>query len=274
MEQTQNNQGYFSEQRHKAALDNGIFFPFTRDLLESDKWRGLPVNAKGVYPVMGVHCNKAGDCRLSLVTIAELAGMSRNTATRGIEGLLMSNFVERTDKTSYHIFAQRQRLDSERFFRFPKTLVTSGIWRIMPASAKVCFLDVAARLTPFYLIDDVEEPGKSILVGYSAAMDILCEDENIADFIYCWRAKCSIAEISKSTGLSRRSVMFAMNALTTGAAKNYHILRQIETDSAGTLYEYRYSFSGKGTSSWIFRPEILSEKNSMRLRREHGWCRN
>jgi len=58
----------------------------------------LSTNAKAVYAVLAVHCNKNKTCFPSNSTIADLLNVSYSTVKRAIRELKQFNYIKRTGK--------------------------------------------------------------------------------------------------------------------------------------------------------------------------------
>ena len=58
----------------------------------------LSVNAKVVYSVLAVHCNKNRTCFPSIGTVADMLNVSYSTVWRSMNELKKSNYIERKGK--------------------------------------------------------------------------------------------------------------------------------------------------------------------------------
>lgn len=58
----------------------------------------LSTNAKAVYAVLAVHCNKNKTCFPSNSTIADLLNVSYSTVKRAIRELKLANYIKRKGK--------------------------------------------------------------------------------------------------------------------------------------------------------------------------------
>ena len=58
----------------------------------------LSTNAKAIYAVLSVHCNKSRTCFPSNGTIADLLNVSHSTIKRGIKELKEFNYISRNGK--------------------------------------------------------------------------------------------------------------------------------------------------------------------------------
>jgi|TARA_R110001583_G_C5553525_1_gene400546 DNA-binding transcriptional regulator YhcF (GntR family) len=58
----------------------------------------LSTNAKAIYAVLAVHCNKKRTCFPSNGTMADLLNVSYSTIKRGIKELKQANYINRNGK--------------------------------------------------------------------------------------------------------------------------------------------------------------------------------
>ncbi|ACL05863.1 hypothetical protein Dalk_4181 [Desulfatibacillum aliphaticivorans] len=130
----------------KPNARKDIFFRFSNDIVDSERWAMLPPASKSIYPVIGVHCNKDGLAFPGQETIAILAGITPKTVRSGIEGLLrLPNFTVQSYYSNRGRVAKKYQLKlpdkdrSKTYFGFSKRFIDGGNWSQLKPGAHALF---------------------------------------------------------------------------------------------------------------------------------------
>jgi hypothetical protein len=124
-----------------------LFFRFHRQVIRNRFWAKLPSSAKSVLPVIGRHTNKSGETWLSQETIAREAGLSRNTAAKGIQSLkqLPMFYVLDYRRSPRHWNVGNYQINPApnvpgAAFFFHHSIVDSGTWAALHGSAHALYV--------------------------------------------------------------------------------------------------------------------------------------
>ncbi|MFH1537310.1 MAG: helix-turn-helix domain-containing protein [bacterium] len=234
----------FSMKNHRAAKRHGIYVPLPHSFICSEDWRGLSQSAKAVYIVIAVHKNGKHRCQIGLDTIAAMTGVCKKTAWKAIkelesEGLLTvfrfyNSELKRND-TNIYVLESEHLSVQEWHFKFPKTLVTSGIWTVLSLKAKAVFLTLVVNLEPLY--------GE------------ICGGDEVT---------MKVADVVELTGISRKTVSVAIDQLTHKNRKGHSLFDCVGRTREGNIYRYR------GNDLWVWKMSVLNDRRkSERLREKH-----
>lgn len=176
---------------------NDVFFRFDKDLIRRKIWARLPQASKGIYPVIGVHCNAQGIAKPSELTIAILAGVTEKTVRTGINGLLglpgfrRDRYVTVRGHRAYSYSIRPPPREKGRVFFFHKRIIAGGIWLHLKPTAQALYpvlrhfaysdwFDYEDGESSQEYIEQLSEYGERPYDLADAEMDVLAEYSGIS----------------------------------------------------------------------------------------------
>lgn len=130
----------------KYNINDEVFFRFDKWLIENLHWAELPPSSKSVFPVIGVHCNRAGIAFPKEETIAILSGRTEKTCRGGINGLKdfpgfsFRHYITARGKRSRRFYLKLPSTDDKgRAFAFHRCIVDGGNWLLLKPTAQALY---------------------------------------------------------------------------------------------------------------------------------------
>jgi hypothetical protein len=152
-------------------------------------WAKLPSASKQIYPVIGIHCDKYGQCHPGEKRISELAGVDPKTVREGIRGLLdcmPSRFsISKFFNPNANRFQNRYNVKvppvkQRNTFFICRKWIDGGHYKKLRPTAKALWLTMASFSYYSYDEDESEHYIERVFENCEAPAEILCRHAGIS----------------------------------------------------------------------------------------------
>jgi hypothetical protein len=128
------------------SINYDVFFRFDKRLIRNMNWALLPSSSKAVFPVIGVHCNEAGNAFPTERTIAIMSGRSDKIVREGIKGLedfpgfRVQHYITARGKRAKRFQLKLPPTEERgRAFPFHKSIIEGGNWSMLKPTAQALY---------------------------------------------------------------------------------------------------------------------------------------
>jgi len=205
------NYSYGKPYQFKEVKDPAGHFWFPKAFIDDKLWARMSKSTKVVYPVIGTHFDKTGECFPGERAIAIQAGYTDKQAREGIKGLSQCPDIEvikyvtgrgmRSKK-----YRKKVKADRTKAFPFHNAICKSGTWSQLKPTSQALY----PVLRRFGFFDD--EIASIYTEEEDLNFDVLNLRESYSDRLwdYC---EAEVDVLAEYAGICERSVSTALNDL-------------------------------------------------------------